>query len=364
MSGQAPGLKRQRAAPAAVGRATPARFLNARLRPTDSAHVELGRMIRRLDGSCASSSDRVRSTPCQLRSPQERVRTRPHPVCTSTHTERPARLIVRRRRMPFYELDFGGGQCAQAAPCRCPIASSSGGVIDRCSGAYYASAPVTSRDEAHVGFEATVPRGCRLAGLHHTHPSNSDSAVTFSLNDVRMARALGTDRSVRLFEPSMIASAEYDRCRLMPLLGAPSSRRCRTDHAQLASRLALISSATFSPLTIQTSARPSALRASRTHPLFHRATAVRLYCSPSISAECCSSTRSLTARYIKPAHARARVDGTGRRERRRRCQCRRWTHSSPARASIDHAMVRAAKIDHDLVFFQEDGAAIVNRCSG
>jgi hypothetical protein len=82
-----------------------------------------------------------------------------------------------------------------------------GGALLRCGDAYRATVPVTG-EARDFEFVLTLPAGCALAGVYHTHPSDNHSEL-FSPRDVSVARALRVpsfiaiagDGLVRVFDP-------------------------------------------------------------------------------------------------------------------------------------------------------------------
>jgi hypothetical protein len=144
-------------------------------------------------------------------------------ACVSVSHARPVTLLDS-RSYPTLEV---AALAALAAALPLSERFEYGGVIAECLGSYHVSTPVTNRDEVHVEYEVRIPRGCQLAALYHTHPSNDGRPTRFSPDDVNTARTLGVpsfigvwaDRSVRLFDPSMVATKDYGR------LSAGSSAR-------------------------------------------------------------------------------------------------------------------------------------------
>lgn len=83
-----------------------------------------------------------------------------------------------------------------------------GGVIYKYKGAFYFTAPGTSKSNRHVNITARFPKGSKLLALYHTHPPGDESDL-FSGNDVTTSQKLKlpyymgsyADGSIKVFTP-------------------------------------------------------------------------------------------------------------------------------------------------------------------
>lgn len=121
---------------------------------------------------------------------------------------------------PYSTLD-GAAKAALAVALPLSSRYEHGGALLLCAGSYFATVPVTARDTHNVAFQVTVPAGCTLAGIYHTHPSANENARVFSPGDVKTARALkvrsyigiSADGTVRVFDPETMTT-QKDRGRM------------------------------------------------------------------------------------------------------------------------------------------------------
>lgn len=97
------------------------------------------------------------------------------------------------------------------------IAFEAGGALLKCADGYYFSDPVSAGLTHHLEFRASVPKGCAIAGMYHTHPSPAGDYARFSVADVRMVRALSlpsyigvaADQNIRVLTPKDAAPSGY-----------------------------------------------------------------------------------------------------------------------------------------------------------